>query len=276
MRRRRVPAIGQRSKTEYSEDDILIDALYRKMSSEVLLRFDGRQRPVIVTPVRRVGAPHFRAVAGTAFRRRIGRRENDPSHTRCIKFLTDRLLNKQLEVATRVFEGNAHTEQIIFASPPKAIYSWWTSAKDCRIVFDKGRYIIPDVCGRDPSAFFPGGKNRNIVIEVIRTHAPEQRTFAYLRELSKQNHVILFYFIAEDNISSGYNRYDDEDDHLFRLRIAFYLIDGAMWGNGAPLFERSTGAKDAWQKASDKFKFAIEGAAESWKRKKQKAVEAKK
>jgi hypothetical protein len=82
------------------------------------------------------------------------------------------------------------------AGHPHKRYEWWRKASDCRIPFADERYIQPDICGRDVASFYPGAHNRSVIIEVIQTHYPEEETFFRLLQLSKQNRLVVFYFIA--------------------------------------------------------------------------------
>lgn len=188
----------------------------------------------LVRPIRRKDAPHFRRLSESIFVDRIGRSESDPTHEECIKFLVRKLQNNRLRITTPTFDEKGKRErdgQTLHEAVSSSTYLWWHKAADCRIPAGKRRYIQPDICGRDPSAFWPGAKNKNVIIEVIQTHAPEEDTFFQLLELSAVNYLVLFYFIAPEVFKTQYSQYYENGSELI-IRTTHYLMDGEPYKNG--------------------------------------------
>jgi len=111
-----------------------------------------------------------------------------------------------------------------------ANYAWYQGASS-RARFDDQRYIEPDLCGRPAASFQPTNDNPGIVIEVIRTHAPDEPTFARLFKLSKTAHFVIFYIIPDDDKESQHNRLWPERG-IWDLRVTFYLANGRLYESG--------------------------------------------
>lgn len=225
---------GGISGRKYSEDDIF-DDLYIKMKAEPLFN----EADELVVPVRKKGGAHFRRIGNASFGTQIGRAENDPTHNACVKHLHDELsdlINDRVTISSYIFaEDGSFEEQALFSTLPHTQYRWFMEA-DARIAFDDHKYIQPDLAGRDSSLFFPRASRPNIIIEVIRTHAPEQETFKRLYELSLANTIVVFYFVASGKSSKLNNL--RRADSLLTLRVSHYIIDGEVYKNGHSFFSR--------------------------------------
>lgn len=219
---------GSVSQNVYTEQDIFTTQ-YHRMREEPLLNGDDE----LVIPVRNENRPHFRRVGRASFGRRIGRGENDLTHNACVDKIFQKLSvpNRRSRLTTYVFApGSARMEQVFFAPGVTSAYKWYKEA-DARIAFDDGTYIQPDLAGRDANRFFPRASCPNVIIEVVRTHAPEEQTFQRLYELSLANTIVVFYFIAEGK-SSGILNHLTDDPAMFTLRVSHYMIGGELYNNG--------------------------------------------
>lgn len=225
---------GGVSGRNYSEKDIF-DDLYLEMKAEPLFN-DADE---LVVPVRKKGGAHFRRIGNASFGTQIGRAENDPTHNACVKYLNDELsslLNKRVTISSYIFaEDGSFEEQVFFSTLPHTQYSWFMES-DARVAFDDHKYIQPDLAGRDSSLFFPRASRPNIIIEVIRTHAPEQETFKRLYELSLANTVVAFYFVSVGK-SSKLNNFR-RDAGVGKLRVSHYIINGEVYKNGQSFYSR--------------------------------------
>ncbi|WP_445010889.1 hypothetical protein [Vreelandella stevensii] len=238
---------GAISGREYLEEHIFDSHLYPRMKKEPLLNDDG----CLVVPVRNENAPHFRRIGSPSFGKRLGRDENNPTHDNCVKFLFDELTSDQItrvRFSTYVFNDNRKfEEQVIFEPLQESEYLWFME-NDCRVSFSDETYIKPDLSGRDSSKFFPRAAYPNVVLEVIRTHIPDQKTFQKLLELSKCNHHIYFYFIAESKDRSRINHFKTEEK-IFTIRVSHYLIGGKLFRNGKEFHsQRANESFEEWYK----------------------------
>lgn len=231
---------GTKSNREYTVNDIFGNN-YPRMKEEALLDDDD----CLVVPVRNERSPHFRRLGNPSFSNRLGRIENNPTHDNCVQDILDKLADQDLEsieFSTYVFEDDKpYEEQIIFTPLNDSEYAWCKEG-DAKIAFHDETYIQPDLAGRDLKKFFPRSAYPNIIIEVIRTHHPEQNTFEKLFELSKTNHHIYFYFIAEGENISKFNHIKIEDN-ILKIRFSHYMIGGNIFKNGklyAPKNENET------------------------------------
>lgn len=225
---------GSISGCEYTESDIFTDR-YTRMKLEPLFNSDDE----LVVPVRKESQPHFRRVGKASFGKRVGRSENNPTHNDCVDQIFERLTqgSRLNRFTTYVFEPNTqHNEQVFFAPSVTSDYRWVKEA-DARIAFNDGTYIQPDLAGRDANRFFPRASCPNIIIEVVRTHAPEELTFQRLYELSLANTITIFYFIADGRGSGILNHTTATNDH-FTLRVSHYMIGGQPYSNGQPVWTR--------------------------------------
>lgn len=220
---------GLISGKKYSENNIFDRELYPRMKEEPLLDEDD----CLVIPVRNANTPHFRRLGNPSFGNRLGRDENNPTHDNCVQLLLDKLSSnniKNIKFSTYVFENDVREEQIVFSPQDDSNYLWCKES-DCRIAFEDGTYIQPDIAGRDSNKFSPRSAYPNIIIEVVRTHSPDSSTFRKLFELSKTNYHIYFYFIAEDENTSKLNHYKTVKNEL-TVRLSHYLIGGELFKNG--------------------------------------------
>lgn len=231
-------AYGVISKREYVEEDIFDQAIYPRMKEEPLLDEDD----CLVVPVRNKATPHFRRVGARSFGERLGRAENNPTHDKCVSYIYEELLmrSRGVKFSTYVFTGDGtYEEQVIFSTLPGSDYRWYREA-DARIAFHDGKFIQPDLAGRDANRFFPRSSCPNIIIEVIRTHMPDCSTFERLVELSKENCHIYFYFIDEGRRGGKFNNLRCSDECVV-VRVSHYLIGGRLYKNGSPTLEQKEG-----------------------------------
>jgi hypothetical protein len=245
-----MPAVGRDSGSRYLEDEILKPSCFEQMKGEVL-HLLGQPESVVV-PVRKNSKPHFRILSNQSQARRVGGVEdNDPTHQKVIKYLVERLNErKKLRISTYVFGGEDREEQTIFTTPKGADlqapqptdYKWWTEA---RIQLDSVRYIQPDICGRSNSAFLPLKSEKAVIIEVIQSHYPDEETFHALTTLSKQNFIVLFFFVAKDGWGSAYSSFDMGDLSTVGIRCAYWLSNGEFFRNGECV-SRDNKTDEAW------------------------------
>lgn len=222
-------ARGGFSGREYQAVDIFDRQLYPRMREEPLLN----ESDELVVPVRKEGGPHFRRIGRASFGTRLGRRENDPTHNVCVELLHKRLSSeetKRVSISVYVFDDAGYEEQVIFSTLAGTDYRWFMEGT-ARIGFDDAKYIQPDLAGRDANKFFPTSASPNVIIEVIRTHIPDEQTFARLYSLSLANTLVVFYFINDRVSGSKINNQKMHDDHL-TLRVSRYMLGGAVHVNG--------------------------------------------
>ena len=227
---------GTISGREYTEEDIFDPRVYPRMKEEPLLNDDD----CLVVPVRNENAPHFRRVGSPSFGTRLGRDENNPTHDECVQYIFDELNDDEIDnvqFSTYVFNDNRqYEEQVIFKPIDGDNYSWFME-NECRTAFSDDTYIKPDLAGRDVAKFSPTSAYPNVILEVIRTHIPDQDTFKKLFELSKCNYHIYFYFIAEGNNSSRINHLRN-DGQILTIRVSHYLIGGKLFKNGQEYYSQ--------------------------------------
>lgn len=227
-------ARGGFSNRVYQVQDIFSQALYPRMREEPLLN----EADELVIPVRNIDSPHFRRIGRASFGTRLGRGENDPTHDKCVSLLYENLSSDKINrvsISVYVFDDNGkYQEQVVFSTLAGTDYRWFMEST-ARVGFQDDRYIQPDLSGRDANKFFPTSSSPNVIIEVIRTHIPEETTFARLQELSKANTLVIFYFINEQEDGSKINRYRKKDDHL-TIRVSRYMVGGEVYVNGSPVF----------------------------------------
>lgn len=145
--------------------------------------------------------------------------------------------NSRLRFSTYVFNDNRQFEEQVIFEPLQDSQYLWFMENNCRVAFCDETYIKPDIAGRDSSKFFPRAAYPNVVLEVVRTHIPDQRTFQKLFELSKCNNHIYFYFIAEGQNSSKINHFRLDGDVL-TIRVSHYLIGGKIYRNGEEFYSQ--------------------------------------
>ncbi|RZO10655.1 hypothetical protein EKG40_03550 [Pseudomonas moorei] len=248
-----MPARGAISGTTYNEAEIFDNYRYTAMRSEPLLSANDE----IVIPVRNQTRPHFRRLGNPSFGARLGRDENDPTHDNCVNYLLDELTSSaSIILSIYVFdaEGN-HNRQVIFATLPGSTYRWFKEA-DARVAFHDGSFIQPDIGGRDVGKFFPRSSSPNILIEVVRTHAPDLETFKKLHELSLANTIVVFYFIAS-NKSSGKLNNIPVNENAFEIRISHYMLNGDVYRNDTLVYARDKSDIDAWYHQLSKSYFSV-------------------
>ncbi|MCI9876952.1 hypothetical protein [Pseudomonas atacamensis] len=227
-------ATGSISGNQYSETDILTER-YLRMREEPLFSANDE----LVVPVRNINRPHFRRVGRASFGARVGRSENNPTHNECVDLIFERLSSNDRanRLITYVFAPNTpRSEQVFFAPGVTSDYRWYKES-DARIAFDDGTYIQPDLAGRDANRFFPRANCPSIIIEVVRTHAPEVETFRRLYEVSLANTIVVFYFVAQDKVS-GILNHMTVTEALFTLRVSHYMMGGQLYNNGEPACAR--------------------------------------
>jgi hypothetical protein len=225
---------GVISGIKYSEQDIFDHVLYPRMKEEPLLNADD----CLVIPVRNENSPHFRRIGTPSFGKRLGREENNPTHDNCVQSIFDGLTDKKIDYVrftTYVFnDSGKHEEQVVFKTMPGKKYLWFME-DDCRTAFSDETFIKPDISGRDFSKFFPRAAFPNVILEVVRTHIPDEKTFQKLIELSKCNHHVYFYFISEGANRSKINHFKC-DGNYFTIRVSHYLIGGKLFKNGEEVY----------------------------------------
>jgi hypothetical protein len=220
-------ARGVRTGKLYRDDQILIPEKYDEMKAEPLIVDDDK----LVVPVRNRDRPHFRVISAGNYLDRIGITDPDPTHNVCVAELLDKILQSPLRILTRVFaEEKESGEQVIFEEPSSRRYLWGSESQ-VRIPVGYGRYIQPDIAGRDTTFFHANVYRPSIIIEVIRTHPPDFETFRCLLRLSTQGHIVIFFFIPRGGKHSQYNHVKEQDDVL-EIRSAYYFSGGEVWKNG--------------------------------------------
>jgi hypothetical protein len=101
-----------------------------------------------------------------------------------------------------------------------------------------------------------------VIIEVIRTHHPDESTFQRLLELSKINHHVYFYFVAESKQTSKLNHFEAKNGNL-TIRFSHYIIGGVLFRNGKEFPSQSESeAYEHWYRyvGNSYFKIAKEKA----------------
>lgn len=210
----------------YSATDILDDKILAVMKGKVLVDYDDEE--VVVVPVRRRDAPHFRRL-GSGYEKRVDTADADPTHKACVDAIYTALSGKRVRVATYVFdELDGKRRQIVATVDNGEKYTWW---KETQVSLGRGRYIQPDLMGKHSDVFLSNAHARGIVIEVIRTHQPDRKTFFELLRLSALGFMIIFYFIPSGKLESKYNQFHDNGDYA-NLYVTYYLLDGIVWANG--------------------------------------------
>lgn len=235
------------------------------MKAEPLSNEEG----ALVVPVRNKTRPHFRRIGDATFRNRIGATEVDPTHKKVVSWLKKNLQANRLRVVTWVFDDIEspesskqadHEEQVIFFSTDATQYKWF-SENECRVAFEGGNYIVPDIAGRDSAVFFPSAGHESVIIEVVQTHYPDRDTFFRLLSLSSVGLLVIFYFVAPEKWSSKFNRCDiDKDNCIVELRPAYYLAQGHVYKNGREWNRRENQSDESWYLylESTYFKHAME------------------
>jgi hypothetical protein len=181
---------------------------------------------------------HF-ALIGTSTGERIGRGErDDKTHERTIDTLLAALnaAGSNLAFTTTVFKkNNEHSE--FWRCPTGSDYRW-VREPETRQWFPNKKYIQPDLYGFDDKRRTAGPLNKSVVIEVIRTHEPEEETYDRLVELSKVNHLVMFYYCHPNRSNASWLGMMEEADPATkqpsRLRTELYLLDGTFYKSGRP------------------------------------------
>lgn len=239
-----MPARGQRTGRLYQKEEIFIDSAYAAMMVESLYLED--EPDVLVTPIRRQGSPHWRRENTALYRIAVERRESDPTHDRCIAELCEALRSKKLSVwSTDFLDSKVQWKAyLLHQEGLGGLYHWWKDDAGCRVPVGQGRFIQPDICGRSASVFFPTGKAKSVVVEVINTHIPERGTFYALLELSQYHHLVLFYYVAPGSSQSQYSRRSISETEV-EISVAHYLLDGKVYRNGKEV-EQFGKTDDEW------------------------------
>ncbi|MDH2916062.1 MAG: hypothetical protein PXX77_04210, partial [Gallionella sp.] len=205
-----MPIAGLNSKRTYTEEQIFNGLIYAQMKAEPLSNDEGD----LVVPARNKKRPHFRRIGDATFRTLIGSTETGSTHKNVVSWLKKSHQVNRVRVVTWVFEEietsdsskqNDHEEQVIFFSDSPTQYRWF-SENECRIAFEGGNCIVPDIAGRDLTAFSPSAGHESIIVEVIQTHYPDQNTFFRLLSLSEVGYLVIFHFVAPGKSDSTFNR----------------------------------------------------------------------
>lgn len=231
----------------FSTEDIKVEAKLLDMRKLHLVDEFGQT----VIPVLHPKTPHFRVLGGKSARELEAVSDRE-SHKDAIDYLVKWLNDSHLDefrFTTYVFQGQGDSptseeeaalkgdgetssweEQVILAIKTPSEYVWFEESK-ARIPFDDNRYIQPDIAGMPNGQLRPTWSSPGIIIEVIRTHWPEEKTFERLRRLSKCAYLVIFWFIPEKNVESQLNRFW-KDASTGKFRCAAYLFDGKLFVNG--------------------------------------------
>jgi hypothetical protein len=229
----------------FTEKDIYSPVKLAQMRTMELRKTDKS----IVIPVDHPTKKHFRVLGG-AYGEIDARGPKLETHDKCVDYLEKRLAfaKDAFRITSFVLKGDVQINtfsgrptpkngakpvrdlQAIFKPLPGANYAWYRGPSS-RARFDDQRYIEPDLCGRPAVSFQPTNENPGIIIEVIRTHAPDEPTFARLFKLSKTAHFVIFYIIPDDDEESQHNRLWPEGG-ILDLRVTFYLVNGRFYESG--------------------------------------------
>jgi hypothetical protein len=217
----------------FQANEIADDHVYAQMRLCVLV--DGGE--TIVVPVRRTDAWHFRRLGGQQKFTACKRASTTVEHGKAVAGLLDRLTEAKgdLRFVTYVFEhgnqgANGKEEQPIFKVLSKSEYRWYG---ENQIRFDDGKYIQPDISGRDIAKMGPGSANPGVIIEVIDTHPPEMETFEKLMSLSRSGYAVFFFLLKDTNpfFAQFYNSVKNLSP-VTQIRFTCALLKGVLVVNG--------------------------------------------
>lgn len=217
----------------FKANEIADDNVYAQMKLCVLV--DGSE--TIVVPVRRRDALHFRRLGGQQKFTACDRAPTTVEHGKAVAGLLDRLTQAKgdLRFVTYVFEGgdqgaNGRDEQTIFKLLSKSEYRWYG---ENQIRFDDGKYIQPDISGRDIAKMGPGSANPGVIIEVIDTHPPELETFEKLMSLSRSGYAVFFFLLRDKSpfFAQFYNSIKNLPP-ITQVRFTCALLRGVLVVNG--------------------------------------------
>ena len=178
--------------------------------------------------------------------------ERDPTHNKTVALLRDTLnfYGSNVVIATndrarveKVPDGKGGTKPVmkplkLWSCPDGSEYVWqrepWTHHW-----FENNKYIQPNLVGFDAKRPCPGPSNPPVIIEVINFHPPEFGTWARLVELSKSNHLVLFYLCSEKlqwgkfgKMKKRIKKTKREPINRLWIQVAFYLRDGIFYDEG--------------------------------------------
>lgn len=234
--------IGQETQTRFDENDISDAAQYGRMKSEPLSP-EGDPGTFVIPVRRKIGAPHLRTLSKVS-QQREGASESNESHNKAIALLFKFLHGKRCKLITHIFDDDGVKDiQVLYDT--KTAYRWWNDDEATKISFRRGKYIRPDLCGRDNNIFAANRKSRSLIIEVVNTHIPEYDTLRRLLELSEQNHIVIFYYVTSNSQSTQYNRFQVLKDWT-EVRASYYLIDGKFYKNGEEIEPLNNKKDIAW------------------------------
>jgi hypothetical protein len=243
-----MPAIGRQTGILYQEPQILNPTFHQEMSEQALFRVDlGEETDTQVRPVRNEKSPNFRKVRDSIFKNPVERRENDPTHNRCVTALVQLFDQSSLRIWSNTFEDDGTVTPFgttLFSQGPSD-YKWWQDGGPCRMSAGPENFIQPDICGRSTEVFYPSGRQPNVIVEVINTHPPEFDTFFALLHYSLYNHLVAFYYVAPDSDGSQYSSYRISDG-VISLRVAHYLLGGKAYMNGKEVAKIEGSTDRAW------------------------------
>lgn len=221
----------------FKANEISDDNVYAQMKLCVLVD----ESETMVVPVRRRDALHFRRLGGQQKFTACNRAPTTVEHGKAVAGLLDRLTNAKgdLRFVTYVFEdgdqgANGKEEQPIFKVLSKSEYRWYS---ENQIRFDDGKYIQPDISGRDITKMGPGSANPGVIIEVIDTHPPEMETFEKLMSLSRSGYAVFFFLLKDTRpfFAQFYNSVRNVPP-ITQIRFSCALLRGALVVNGERIF----------------------------------------
>ncbi len=181
----------------YRKNDILDSKKIGIMRERLLV--DVHDSEVVLTPVRRSNAPHFRRLC-TDPARRLDAVDPDPSHNTCRDALLSAFQGSPVKISTYWFDEDGERHRQVLAELGSGTYQWW---RETRVNAGRGEYIQPDLMGRDATVFLPNAAARGVVIEVIRTHYPNRATFFSLLTMSVFVNVVVMSLHAHCFNSAG-------------------------------------------------------------------------
>jgi hypothetical protein len=158
----------------------------------------------------------------------LERTERKPTHNETVNILLSALTNAKADAAFYA-NGFGGAKTLIFSLPRGTRYRW-VREPETRYWVDAIRYIQPDLLGWDGSRFSSGPRNPGVIIEVVYTHLPEFDTWLALEELSKRNHIVLFFFVRPGfrmNFLNGVNASNKRPP--LEINVEYYLQNGCLF-----------------------------------------------
>ena len=191
-------------------------------------------------------ADHFRGKAGEM---ESGERASvDPLHAKTIAQLMEFLQEGDFSADVVGFRAGKRVARSIWQALPTSRYAWVTEPST-RIYMQDGAFVQPDIVGYDAQRFTRGPRNPVVVIEVVHAHWPDYPTWLHLLQLSRMNHLILFYFVGEGRESAWLNFVARRDGR--KLVVSCHLHEGVVrWKDAAltPVIELDPRQSYEWIK----------------------------